>query len=236
MMRPYLLRAFVTLLLAFVEPSLAAPAAFAQSTVATNMRFETLVGDAKAKMLIDPAQTIVQAKAAEQVAASMQGRPKAIAIATAQWLQGEAYVRLNNAVAAAPLINHAIELVSTGGPATKLNGDLLLSRGGLMTAQADVAGALAAYQQAHDVFRSIEETRSQSISVVLIGVLYQEAGDHENALKYFKQALDIYSADQQLLFSVYTNRGISLQELKRFSEAQTEFSQALDVARAPQKS
>lgn len=183
-------------------------------------------------MLIDPAHTIVQAKAAEQVAANMRGRSKVIAIATAQWLRGEAYVRLNNAAAAAPLIDHAIGLVSTGGPATKLNGDLLLSRGGLMTAQADVAGALAAYQQAHDVFRSIGETRSQAISVVLIGVLYQEAGDHDNALKYFKQALDIYSADQQLLFSVYTNRGISLQELKRFSEAQREFRLALDVARA----
>lgn len=162
----------------------------------------------------------------------MNGRSKVVAIATAQWLQGEAYVRLNNAAAAAPLIDHAIRLVSVGGPPTKLNGDLLLSRGGLMTAQADVAGALAAYQQAHDVFRLIGETRSQAISVVLIGVLYQEAGDFKNALKYFKQALDVYSGDQQLLFSVYTNRGISFQELKRFAEAQIEFRQALKVARS----
>ncbi|WP_404369857.1 ATP-binding protein [Sphingomonas sp. MMS24-J45] len=130
------------------------------------------------------------------------------------------------------MIDSAIKMMSKGGPLTKLNGDLLLSRGGLMTAQADVAGALAAYQQAHDVFRSIGQTRSQAISIVLIGVLYQEAGDFDNALKYFKQALDVYSADQQLLFSIYTNRGICLQELQKFSAAQVEFREALRVARA----
>ncbi|WP_229732795.1 ATP-binding protein [Sphingomonas psychrolutea] len=220
------------MLLVCVGAGLAASPAPALSSEAVNVRFESLVGDARAKMLIDPAQTIVQARTAEQVAGNMQGRPRTIAIATAQWLQGEAYVRLNNAARAAPLIDNAIKLVATTGAATKLNGDLLLSRGGLMTARADVAGALAAYQQAHDVFRSIGETRSQAIALVLIGVLYTEADDHENALRYFKQALDVYKADQQLLFSVYTNRGISLQELKRFPEAQIEFRQALDVARS----
>ncbi|PTS73844.1 histidine kinase [Sphingomonas sp. HMWF008] len=231
-MRQLYLRAFAILLLACVEPCLVATFAIAQSTVAPDVQFETLIADARAKMLVDPAQTIVQARAAERVAANLQGRPRVLAIATAQWLQGEANVRLNNATAAEPLIDSAIKLVSKGGPLTKLNGDLLLSRGGLMTAQADVAGALAAYQQAHDVFRSIGETRSQAISIVLIGVLYQEAGDFDNALKYFKQALDVYSADQQLLFSIYTNRGICLQELQKFSAAQAEFREALRVARA----
>ena len=230
-MRGHILRAFATVLLVCVGPGLIVPPAIAQSGAAAGTQFETLVADARAKMLIDPAQTIVQARAAERIAGRMQGRAKVIAIATAQWLQGEANVRLNNAAAAEPLIDHAIALVSTGGPATKLNGDLLLSRGGLLTAKADVAGALAAYQQAHDVFRSIGETRSQAIAVVLIGLLYQEAEDYDNALKYFKQALDVYSGDPQLLFSVYTNRGICLQELQRFPEAQIEFRQALRFAR-----
>ncbi|MEG3174955.1 ATP-binding protein [Sphingomonas sp. RB3P16] len=181
-------------------------------------------------MLVDPARAIVQAKAAERLTARMTGRAKIIAIATAQWLQGEAYVQLNDPASAAPLIDHAIGLISTGGPPTKLYGDLLLSRGGLKTAKADVAGALAAYQQAHDVFRDVGEVRSRAIAMIMIGVLYQEAGDHDNALKYFAKSLDIYQGDPQIAFSVYSNRGVSLQELHRIPEAQIEFRKALAIA------
>ena len=229
-------RAFAILAMAVMGPGLTAPMAVAQATpqagAPSDTQFDSLVAAAKAKMLVDPAGTVLQAQAAERAAAGMTGRAKTIAIATAQWLQGEAYLRLNNATAAAPLIDHAIALVATGGPPTKLNGDLLLSRGGLMTAKADVAGALASYQQAHDVFRKIGETRKQSIAIVLIGVLYQEAADYPNAIKYFKQALDIYRGDPQILFSVYTNRGICFQESQHIPEAQAEFRQALIVARS----
>lgn len=182
-------------------------------------------------MLVNPSQAIGQASAAEQAASNLTGRRKAVAIATAKWLQGEAYVRLNNTAAAAPLIDAAIGLVSKGGPPSKLNGDLLLSRGGLMTANADVAGALEAYQQAHDVFRDIGETRSRAIAIVLIGGLYLDAGDYRNALKYLQQSLDIYQGDPQILFSIYSNRGISYLGLNQMSAALAEFRTALKIAR-----
>ncbi|WP_232280354.1 sensor histidine kinase [Sphingomonas sp. PAMC 26605] len=161
----------------------------------------------------------------------MTGRDKIVAMATAQWLQGEAYLRVNDLQQAKPLIDHAISLVATGGPPTKLYGDLLLSRGGLKTAQADVAGALAAYQRAHQIFNAVGETRSEAIAIVLIGVLYEEAQDHEQALKYFAKSLDVYRGDPKTSFSVYINRGISLQELRRIPEAQFEFRKALTIAR-----
>ncbi|WP_457353123.1 ATP-binding protein [Sphingomonas sp. UYP23] len=181
--------------------------------------------------MTDPPKAILQAKTAERTSASMVGRDKIIAVATAQWLQGEAYVRLNDLDKAEPLITHAISLVATGGPPTKLYGDLLLSLGGLKTAKADVAGALAAYQRAHEVFRATGELRSEAIAIVLIGVLYQEAGNQEQALKYFAKSLDVYQGDPQISVSVYNNRGISLQELQRIPEAQIEFRKALAIAR-----
>ncbi|WP_241659592.1 ATP-binding response regulator [Sphingomonas glacialis] len=181
--------------------------------------------------MTDPPKAILQAKTAERTSASMVGRDKIIAVATAQWLQGEAYVRLNDLDKAKPLITHAIGLVATGGPPTKLYGDLLLSLGGLKTAKADVAGALAAYQRAHEVFHATGELRSEAIAIVLIGVLYQEAGNQEQALKYFAKSLDVYQGDPQISVSVYNNRGISLQELQRIPEAQIEFRKALAIAR-----
>ncbi|MFA6122887.1 ATP-binding protein [Sphingomonas sp.] len=138
---------------------------------------------------------------------------------------------MNDVALAEPLIDHAISLVEKSRPSTKLYGDLLLSRGGLRLAKADVAGALSAYQQAHDIFRDVGETRTRAIAIISIGFLYQEAGDYQNALKYFSQSIDIYNGDSQLLFSMYSNRGICLMGLNRISEAQEQFQKALDIAR-----
>ena len=231
-MKSILLRAFATVLLAAAGLGTPVSSAHAQTATSADHSFDTLVADAKAKMLIDPAQTIVRAKAAEQAASGMTGRHRTISVATAQWLQGEALARTNKMAEAAPLIDHALALVSTGGPPTKLNGDLLLSRGAILIAKADVAGALAAYQQAHDVFRDIGETRSRAIAIISIGILYQEAQDYKNALKYYNQSLEIYQADQQILFSVYSSQGISLQELHRYAEAQAEYGKAFVIAKA----
>lgn len=226
-----LLRTVTCVAIAWASPLAAADTGATTSPVANEARFEALIADAKAKMMTDPPKAILQARAAEGASERMIGRDKIIGLATAQWLQGEGYVRLNDLDQATPLIDHAIGLVATGGPPTKLYGDLLLSRGGLKTAHADVAGALAAYQRAHEVFRAVGETRSRAIAIVLIGVLYEEAQNHEQALKYFAKSLDVYQGDPQISFSVYINRGISLQELRRIPEAQIEFRKALAIAR-----
>ena len=226
-----LLRTFALTVLAFAIPVAAADVQVGKDDSTNEASYKALVADSMAKMMTDPAKAILQAKAAERTSAVMVGRGKIIAVATAQWLQGEAFLRLNDLDRATPLIDHAIGLVAKAGPPTKLYGDLLLSRGGLKMAQADVAGALAAYQQAHEVFRAVGETRSQAIAIVLIGVLYQEAGNQEQALKYFAKSLDVYQGDPKTSFSVYINRGISLQELHRIPEAQIEFRKALAIAR-----
>jgi len=49
-------------------------------------RFDVMVADAKATMLVDPGKTIEKAKAAEAAAQPLAGRRRTIAIATAQWL------------------------------------------------------------------------------------------------------------------------------------------------------
>ena len=202
-----------------------------QAVHADGTEFDVLIADAKGAMLGDPPKAIYRAKAAEALALRFDGSRRTLAIATARWLQGEAYSRMNDPRRAEPLIDGAIALVNKSGPPTKLKGDLLLSRGGVRLARADVAGALASYQQAHDIFRDIGETRSRAIAIISIGFLYQEASDFENALKYFGQSIDIYTGDPQLLFSMYSNRGISFMGLNRIAEAQGEFRKALEIAR-----
>src|SRR3546814_16810295 len=100
-------------------------------------------------MLANPEQAAGQALAAERRIRSDPAVPeRAIALATAQWLQGEAYVRLNEIDRARPLIDHAWSTVSKRAPSSKLAGDILLSRRGVHSAIPDVAAALADYPQA----------------------------------------------------------------------------------------
>src|SRR3546814_18693009 len=66
------------------------------------------IASAKGEMLANPEQAAAQALAAERRIRSDPAVPdRAIALATAQWLQGEAYVRLNEIDRARPLIDHA---------------------------------------------------------------------------------------------------------------------------------
>ncbi|MEO9132732.1 MAG: tetratricopeptide repeat protein, partial [Sphingomonas sp.] len=220
------------LLLLALLVAVGAPANAAPTDPGT--RFDRMVADAKATMLVDPAKTIVKAREAEVAARDMAGRQRTVGIATAQWLEGEAYLRLNDVTHAKSLIEGALAAVSKGGPPTKLNGDLLLSRGGLHTMTANVAAALNDYQEAHAIFNQIGETRSRAVALQSIALLYQEAEDYENALKYYKQAGEVYRGDPSLAFTNANNRGVCLKELKRFAEAEGQFREALALSRSMQ--
>lgn len=181
-------------------------------------------------MLVDPAMALASAQRAAAVAQSLEAKSRDVSVATAEWLQGEAYVRMNNAPRAKALIDHAIALVSKSNRGTKLNGDLLLSRGGVDTARADVASALADYQNAHAIFSTIGDSRSQAIAIISIGLLYQEAGDFQNALRYYNQIEDLGIKDDNLTIAVLVNKGVTLQGLERFNESQSTMRQALEIA------
>ncbi|MDB5712551.1 MAG: histidine kinase [Sphingomonas bacterium] len=206
--------------------TVAAPVAASATT-----SFDAMVADAKAAMMVDPHQTIAKAQAAQVVARRVPSAQRVAAIATTQWLQGEAYLRLDDAKHAGPLIQQALAAVGNARPATKLNGDILLSLGGYHTAIADVANALDDYQRAHNIFRDIGETRSRAVALLYIALLYQEAKDWTNALKYYDQVRDVYHGEPQLLLQIYNNRGNALKEIGRYAEAEAQFREALALAR-----
>jgi tetratricopeptide (TPR) repeat protein len=205
-------RRFVALLLILVAFLAMPVAASAQADPAA--RFDSAIGDAKATMLTDPEKTIAKAKEGRAIAERLSGQDRVIDIATAQWLEGEAHLRLNDSVTAGPLLEAAFAALKDT-EASKLKGDVLRSRAGYHAASASVATALADYQSAFEIYRAIDDTRSQSIALLSIAALYQEANDYVTALKYYGQAIDIYHGDPQLLVSIYNNRADALMELAR---------------------
>lgn len=219
---------WIAALLLLIASFAAAPAVWAQADTAA--QFDDAIGAARATMLTDPQKTIVKAKEAYVLAERMTGADRVSDIATAQWLEGEAHLRLNDVNAAGPLLEAAFAALKGDKP-SKLQGDVLRSRAGYHAASAAVAAALADYQSAFEIYRAIGDTRSQSIALLGIAALYQEANDFQTALKYYGQALDIYHGDPQLLVSIYNNRADALMELKRYGEAERDFGAALKLAR-----
>ena len=194
-------------------------------------RFDTLIADARAAMLTDPHRTVDRARAAERLAgAEGSAAHRAIMRATAQWLEGEALLRLNDIAAARPLIDHAVRIAAAVAPQSTLLGDALLARGWINTAQTRVAEALGDYQHAYAIFRRQGEVRSQSKALQSIGALYSGARDHANALRYFDQALAAYRGDPMLALSLYNNRGGALKSLGRLREAEAQFDRALALS------
>lgn len=202
----------------------ATPAATAQP----GDRFDALIADARAAMLTDPHRTVDRARQAETLAAgAATPAQRALMQATAQWLQGEALLRLNDVDAARPLVEHAVRVSARLAPDAMLHGDALLARGWINTAQADVAEALGDYQNAYAIFRRLGEVRSQAKALQSIGTLYRGANDYANALRYFDQALAVYRGDPMLALSLYNNRGGALKSLHRLREADVQFGKAL---------
>lgn len=191
----------------------------------------SLLMRAKDQMRGNPREAVSLAVSAEQ---QLSNRASSASnnemLAESLWLQGEGLLRLRDADAASQKIEQALRLLSGGTRPSLLRGDLLLSRGGVATAKANVAEALSDYQMAHNIFRAVNETRKQAIALRQIASLYREAGDVETAMRYDKQSVEIYSDDPTLALSAFNNRGNAYDQLKQFAKAEAEYKGALKIA------
>lgn len=198
-------------------------------TPSARTRFDTAIAEAKANMLVDPRRAAERAAASRALIPDLPADRRNEALAAAEWLGGEARIRLTDFVGAAPLIADAL----ARAPArSKLRGDLLMSRGGLAMGKAEAARALADYQKAHDLFRDIGDQRSQATALLGVASVYQNAKDYRRALPYYTQALETYRGDPSLLLSIHNNRALALTELARYPAAIANFRLALALARS----
>lgn len=192
---------------------------------------DRILDQARSSMMGDPATTIQLARTAEtEINQVARSRECAIQLATAKWLQGEALLRLRRGQAAEGALRQALSLVTRIAPGSKLNGDILLSMGGLYTSRMDIAGALRSYQAGYTIYRQLGDNRSRAMALIMIGMLYSDAQDDQRALRYFAEALDVYAGDPRLLISMYNNRAEALRQLGRYDEADRNYRRALELA------
>ncbi|WP_267396873.1 MULTISPECIES: ATP-binding protein [unclassified Sphingomonas] len=183
-------------------------------------------------MLADPRTAVAKAVVVEQFADNVKDvQRRTMMRATAQWLRGEAHLRLNDMAVARPLIASALKTAARVAPGSVLHGDALLSAAWIATTDGNVGEALVDNQNAHAIFLKLGEVRSQSKALQSIGSLYGGGNDYVTALRYYDQALALYVADPRLSISLYNNRGNILKELHRYKDAEDQFGKSYDLAR-----
>ena len=206
-------------------------AANAAAVPSAGLEFDRLIGKTKASMQVDPRAAIATGKQAEALAVEERDLHKRqLMRATANWLIGEAYLRIDEIDQAEPLIRSSLSVASKLAPMSLIQADLFLSLGGIATERGDVASALSDYQQAHQIYRRLGETRGQTKALIQIASLHYLGNDWRGALRYHAEALEAYDADPGLSFSIHNGRGNALKELGNTSQAKLEFALAKQLA------
>lgn len=206
------------------------PFAYAQ-TEPEPSAFEVQIADTKSSMMSDPGTALKSARKAAVIASAMPETEAAIAIATSQWLEGEALTRLNKPKQATPVIVSALKTVTRVAPNTKLNADLLKSSAAIAKQTGRVEQALAMLYDAYRIYEKLDQKRSQAIILHNIGSIYYEARDYPRVLDYYDQAKSVYTDDPALNLSSHNNRGNALRDMGKFGEAEMEYAEALNVAK-----
>ncbi|MFD1611409.1 EAL domain-containing protein [Sphingomonas tabacisoli] len=207
-------------------------AAFAE-TAGRARSFDSEVASAKAAMMGDPEAALAHARAATELSNGISHHSeRAIAVATGEWLQSEALMRVNKPAEGRKLADQGLATVTRLAPRTKLNGDLLKARAAIEVLMGSVQPALTDFLSAYDIYRSLGDTRSQAIVLQNLGSLYLDARDYERSLRYYQQANEVHSADPVLALTAHNNRGNAFKELGRYKDAEAEFQLALTAAKA----
>ena len=180
----------------------------------------------------DPLKAFALAQLAGRLADQSRAPPRerALAVATSQWLQGEAALRLNNPTTATGLLTDAFTVVSKQSPGSGLQADILVSRARLESTTDQAQRALADYLAAFEIYKSARNKHQQAVTLEDIGLLYHNAGDYDRSLGYYAQSRATFSGAPVLDLSIDNNRADSLVELGRYREAEGDYMSALRIA------
>lgn len=194
-------------------------------------RFDDAVASARANMVNAPTDALNAAERAEQsVPATAGAEERATALATAYWLQAEALNRTNAPLKAVPMAERAISVLESVESSGSLKGDILLTRGRIAHRVGDIQTALESLRDALEILRAEGNTRSQSSALQKLADIHVDAGDFEQAISYYDQALEVYDDDPQFVLFYYNNKANALRGLGQYDEAAALYQQGLDFA------
>lgn len=192
--------------------------------------YQSNITKAKSLMVKNPHAALDLARGAKHFVEG-EAKPALKDRLIANWLEGEALMRLNRADEAAEIIRPALAEASQSFAEDKIHADLLRSAASLEGRLGNAKGALSFFMLAQDRYEKVGDTRSQAIVLQNIGSVYSRAGDFGQVLNYYRRAAEVFSDDAVLSLSAHNNVGNALRGLGRYEEAENEFGKALAIAR-----
>jgi signal transduction histidine kinase len=175
-------------------------------------------------LAVDPASALASA---EQELVRVQARRSRFSGAEVQWVTAQAQFRLGNHEESKAALTRARELAPAGPQGLRVRGYSDLLSGLLSRGEGDFAGALVAVRQAQQSFIAVRDRRGHALAIQSLGVLYNDAGNAAEALRYFRLAEETYNDDDVFRLSLNNNLGVALQKLEQFGESE----QRLVIAR-----
>lgn len=191
-----------------------------------------ITGKVRQAMVASPQEAANLSVSGEQAARKLADeRERLLAIASFRWMRGEALVRMDKTDAARPLLVQALEMIAPIQEPIKLRADILMSFGTLELVKSNAAEALGNYLTAFKIFQDIGDKRGQAVALQNLASLYYSGNDANRAEKYYRQAAEVYDGDAMLTLSLHNNRGNVLLTLERYTDAEKEYLQALEIAK-----
>jgi tetratricopeptide (TPR) repeat protein len=182
---------------------------------------EALLENAQAVMNADPALALQQA---EEAALLAPGAGHGAGLARAQWLKGEALLRLNRPGEAQTALENALGALRPQADAI-LYAKVLVGIANCHAADGQTGQATTELRRAFDLFRKAGDLRSQATTLIDLGALYEESGRPHEALDAYARAAAVYRADSAVSLAAHNNRANVLKAVGRYEEARDEFKE-----------
>ena len=198
--------------------------------VFADTRFDQAAKQARDAVSADPGAAAERIDAAAKFV-STSGSDRIEQLATLAWLRAERSMRMGNAAGATPYLGEALKNARALPRPSAITGEVLITKGYFDTEQGRVANALADYQRAHGIFQQLNDRRNEARALLNIAMLYGDAQDHANTIKYSQQARDVYSDDPTILITIFNNLSQAYKDLGRYRDAERELRDAVALAR-----
>lgn len=186
------------------------------------------ITDMTMPLATDPAEASARA---DREIARYSGRSPSEAAAAAYWVKAQASFRLGDNAAARRYIELAQNRNPRGIQGRRNAAYLSLLEGLLKRGDGDFAAAFGAFRTAQQSFIASRDRRGQALALQSVGVLYNDVGNGEGAIRYFRLAEETYAGDDVFLLSLYNNVGIAYQTSNSFVESDRYFIRAKNLAR-----
>ncbi len=152
-------------------------------------------------------------------------------LAAAHWVSAQAHFRLGNNAAARQSLALAQANLPAGRPGRRIRGYIALLTGLMLRADGEAGAALQKFRNAQTDFIASNETRGQALALQSVGILYSDAGDGNNAIRYLNLAGEAYEGDDVFNLSRNINIGVANLTIDRDAEAIRFFEAAQESAR-----